>query len=60
MGKRKPRHAKQHVVVQLSGGTQRVMTRQWYGRMCSISDVWRNHCKIVCVIPYPSPELFNH
>lgn len=60
MGKLKPRHANQNVVVQLSGGTRRIMTREWYGRMRNYSDQWRIHVKLICVIPYPSPALFEH
>jgi len=59
MRKRKPRHAKQNVVVRMSAGTKRVMTREWYTRMIDYSESWGRYVKIVCIIPYPSPELFK-
>ena len=59
MRKRKPRHSKQNVIVNLSAGTLRVMTRERYTDMINRSEIWRKNVFIVCVIPYPSPELFQ-
>ena len=58
--RKKPRHSKQNIIVNLSSGTKRVMTRERYTDMINYSEMWRKHVKIVCIIPYPSPELFNH
>lgn len=57
--RKKPRHSKQNVVVRLSAGTTRVMTREWYTHMINGSELWARHVKIICIIPYPSPELFS-
>ena len=63
MSKRKPRHSKQNVLIR-QGSTSvaryRIINREWYTTMCDTYVGWREFTELVCIIPYPSPELFNH
>lgn len=61
MRKRKPRHSKQNVVIRMGKYTPRtrVITRERYTDMCNEFKSWREWTELVCIIPYPSPELFN-
>lgn len=61
MRKRKPRHAKQNVVINMGKYAPRykVVNRQRYTDMVNEFKTWREWTELICVIPYPSPELFN-